>query len=35
MRLRYRLDRRTLPDIRFEIIEIENEAGGLRLAMVR
>lgn len=35
MRLRYRLDRRTLPDIRFEVIEIDNEAGGLRLAMVR
>jgi len=35
MRLRYRLDRRTMPDIRFEIIEIENEAGALRLAMVR
>ena len=35
LRLRYRLDRRNLPDIRFEVIEITNEQGGVRLALVR
>ncbi len=33
--MRYRLDRRNLPDIRFGVVEIINEQGGLRLAMVR
>lgn len=35
LRMRYRLDRRNLPDIRFEVIEIINEQGGVRLALVR
>ncbi len=35
LRMRYRLDRRNLPDIRFEVIEIINEHGGVRLALVR
>jgi hypothetical protein len=35
LRMRYRLDRRNLPDIRFEVIEITNEHGGVRLALVR
>ncbi len=34
-RLRYRLDRRNIPDMRFEMIEITMEHGGCRLAMVR
>ncbi|MDA0215180.1 MAG: hypothetical protein O2875_07435 [Planctomycetota bacterium] len=34
-RMRYRLDRRNLPDIRFEVVEIVNEHGGVRLAMIR
>ena len=35
LRMRYRLDRRNLPDIRFEVVEIVNEQGGVRLALVR
>lgn len=35
LRMRYRLDRRNLPDIRFEVIEIVKEHGGVRLAMIR
>lgn len=35
LRMRYRLDRRNLPDMRFEIVEITNQSGGLRLAMIR
>lgn len=35
LRMRYRLDRRNLPDIRFEVVEIINENGGVRLALVR
>ncbi len=34
-RLRYRLDRRNIPNMRFELIEITMEHGGCRLAMVR
>ncbi|MSR69925.1 MAG: hypothetical protein EXS17_06220 [Phycisphaerales bacterium] len=34
-RLRYRLDRRTIPNMRFEVIEVTMEHGGCRLAMVR
>ena len=34
-RLRYRLDRRNIPNIRFEMIEVTMEQGGCRLAMVR
>ncbi len=35
LRMRYRLDRRNLPEIRFEVVEILNERGGLRLALIR
>ncbi len=35
LRMRYRLDRRNLPDIRFEVVEIINEHGGVRLALIR
>ncbi|MSR45330.1 MAG: hypothetical protein EXS15_08290 [Phycisphaerales bacterium] len=35
MRLRYRLDKRNLPDIRFESVDITMEHGGSRLAMVQ
>jgi len=35
LRMRYRLDRRNLPDIRFEIVEIVNQGGAVRLAMIR
>lgn len=35
MRLRFRLDKRDIPNIRFESIEISMEHGGCRLAMVR
>ena len=34
LRMRYRLDRRNLPDIRFEVVEITNEHGGVRLALI-
>ncbi|MSQ90979.1 MAG: hypothetical protein EXS01_06270 [Phycisphaerales bacterium] len=34
MRLRYRLDKRNISDIRFEFVEIQMERGGSRLAMV-
>lgn len=34
-RLRYRLDKRNIPNMRFERIEVTMEHGGCRLAMVR
>lgn len=34
-RLRYRLDKRNIPNMRFELIEVTMEHGGCRLAMVR